>query len=1401
MIINYFLIEEVFKVLNKKKILTVFLILVFCTTLLTLNNKTKSNSFNVENLNLNNLQWIKTGGPIGGMGYDIRIHPVNHDILYVTDVWGGVHKSIDGGKKWVQKNNGITTRTGPSGDAIPVFCLTINQKNPNLMWCGLQGFKAIYKSTDGGEHWVEKSNGIPNIPGITFRSFTFDPYNSDIVYAGCEVPNYNFQPTNEKLNESTGKIFKTTDGGEHWIEILDSKALVRWILIDPRDTNVIYAATGIFDRGSKEDEGIWKSTDGGRSWFHINNGLDDLTVGGLDMDPNNPDILYCSTGRYWGFGPKKDNIGRVYKTVDGGKTWKLILSVNHQSINLVNVSPSNPNILYAAYFDHWFKSEDKGKTWRLSKLAPFNYVSGIPISIAINPKNSDVVYVNSYNGGIFKTMNGGVTWINSSKGYTGAQIYDISLSNDAPSKVYTSGRSGVFKETNWTNSTSLVNRMSGAGEWSSIIVNPYDSKEILCSSRHWGMIFKSSNFGKNWKMVTKYIGDERLYKSGGIIDVHGVSKFIWPEKKVVYACFKRGFNEELFNQFEEIPVSIGVYKSVDSGETWFPINKGLESTNKNVFDIVNDPKDPEKLYIIIPYEGLFKSNNGGKSWFRISDDLRSFFLRTIAINPTNPDVLYIGTNNSGIFKSTDGGKNWRKVTRGMDQEASIRSICIDPIDSNIIYAADWRTGVYISLNGGKTWKPINKGLTTRAVNKLQITHDGNVLYAATEGEGIFILPLRKTKDIYLFTESYNHKVSLYWSPFPGDKYLKYRIYKSIKKDEGYKLITELNEETLEYEDYEVENDNEYFYKVEGVDNKGDSYLSEIIEGKPRYIGPIIDGNLDKYEWPEVYLYKDPRGDNKFEDIDIKEVFGFTFNRYLYFMIKFYTFFKDAKNSIFTIQIDLNSDRHSDYSGGFSEYLIGMDISGLNNVIENTFIEHFDEAYIIKQDVLEVMIPLSWIEDKENPKLKCFLSLEDGDQIDSIPWVQLEPFEKTIWNIAPPSQPKNLEVFQIKEKIKLTWSSSTPGTYDVSGYEIFRGESEKNLVVISRTIKESTVYFDKDITYKKTYYYKVRAFDTEGNYSGFSNVVSITVEDITPPSITITSPQDNSYINKDTITVKGLASDSLSGVDKLIINGEEVSIKENGEFEKEITLSEGENKIKIEAYDKAGNKQEKTLTLFLDKTPPTINTYIPDEIYEPSLTITGSVQDNLSGINFLRINGEDITISSNGSFSHTLTLYEGENTITFELEDKAGNKTRETFTVSYIKKVKRIILKLQIGNKIMLVNSEPVEIDVPPTIVEGRTLLPIRWVAEPLGADVGWDGKERKVTVSLNDTTIELWIGKSTARVNGVEKPIDPNNPKVVPMIINGRTMLPVRFVAENLGCRVEWNSITKTVTIIYEIKE
>ena len=123
------------------------------------------------------------------------------------------------------------------------------------------------------------------------------------------------------------------------------------------------------------------------------------------------------------------------------------------------------------------------------------------------------------------------------------------------------------------------------------------------------------------------------------------------------------------------------------------------------------------------------------------------------------------------------------------------------------------------------------------------------------------------------------------------------------------------------------------------------------------------------------------------------------------------------------------------------------------------------------------------------------------------------------------------------------------------------------------------------------------------------------------------------------------------------------------------------------------------------------------------------------------------------------------------------------------------MEFVIGQNTYTVDGNLTQMDVAPTVIEGRTMLPIRFVAEPLGASVNWEGATSKVTIQLMDTKIELWIGQSNAQINGISTPIDPDNPNVKPLTINDRTMLPVRFVAENLGCDVGWIEATQQVTI------
>ncbi len=157
----------------------------------------------------------------------------------------------------------------------------------------------------------------------------------------------------------------------------------------------------------------------------------------------------------------------------------------------------------------------------------------------------------------------------------------------------------------------------------------------------------------------------------------------------------------------------------------------------------------------------------------------------------------------------------------------------------------------------------------------------------------------------------------------------------------------------------------------------------------------------------------------------------------------------------------------------------------------------------------------------------------------------------------------------------------------------------------------------------------------------------------------------------------------------------------------------------------------------------------------------------------------------------------------EKEVKEGDIVTFTGIYEKLPEPKKIEIVLQIDNPYMTVNGEKKEVDpgrgtVPTIIVKwGRTVVPIRAIVEALGGTIEWEGKERKVTILFKKTTINLWIDKNSAEVNGKYRLIDSKNPNVSPVIINSRTMVPIRFVAETLGCTVEWDPDTRTVTITY----
>ena len=719
--------------------------------------------------------WTRTGGPSGGLGYDVRIHPTDKNIMFVTDNPSGVNKSYDAGTTWVQRNEGIASRTGPSWDGFPVFCLTIDPNDPNIVWVGTQFARGIYKSTDGGETWTRKDNGVTEGNEISIRNFGVRPGNSDVVFAGVEIST---GILGIEFDKTRGKIYKTEDGGENWRCVWEGDNLVRFVLFDPTNPNVLYASTGIFDREAANDVGvgILKSIDGGATWFPINNGIPDSEgnrfVGFLEMHPTNPQVLFAASGN------NVKGPGGIFRTTDGGANWQKVLS--GEVLTVVTISPSNPNVVYAGSGSSFFRSDDGGNTWQRFYKQDVGYFwgppgvnAGFPISAVVDLDDPYTVFANNYNGGNFKSTDGGETWVDASEGYTGAHLHDIAIDADHPAIVYTVGRSGPFRSyrggEDWTG---IAFAPAIESEWYAVALHPADRRQVLISDEFNGLLWKSTDGGNTWRTIFNHpdAGDPCP-----LVECrHGFRAIAYAPSNpnIVYAGMSRSRRTVENGEFPG--PSFGMFKSTDGGETWAEINTDLETSLINIHRIAVHPTDSNVVYIGTWKDGVFKTTDGGQSWVLKNNGLVSADVRSLAIDPANPQVIYAGLGEgAGVFKSTDGGGLWEAINTGLNIECpsyllpigraqqgmsveppprravgadyypvpwtSIWDIVIDPTDSQTLYAADHHSGVYLSTDGGATWVPINEGLSTRAVTALAISSDGKMLYAATEGEGVFRL--------------------------------------------------------------------------------------------------------------------------------------------------------------------------------------------------------------------------------------------------------------------------------------------------------------------------------------------------------------------------------------------------------------------------------------------------------------------------------------------------------------------------------------------------------------------------------------------------------------------------------------------------------------------------------------
>jgi photosystem II stability/assembly factor-like uncharacterized protein len=713
--------------------------------------------------------WISTGGPIGGLGYDIRYNFNSPNILYVTDARAGFHMSTDDGLTWFPNNLGIEARA--DFDSIPVFSVTVDPHDPDVLWLGTKDTGGIYKSNDGGYSWTEMSNGVDkNLLPLAFRGFTVDPRSSEIVYAMAEIGSPGWTPdgstrTGLELDLTMGIVYKTTDGGENWQEIWRGDNLARYCWINPNNPDMLYISTGIFDREAANTDveagfpggvGILKSVDGGETWEIINekNGLIDLYVSSLYMHPEDPDILLAAAGQNnWSYYDGRAGAG-IFLTEDAGTTWIRVIKDESltgsgfgELFSVVEFCDANPDIAYALSNMAVYRSEDGGHTWQSLTMVegqwgPPGIIPGFPIDLQCDPRDPMRIFVNNYLGGNFLSEDGGATWSTASEGYSGAQVRSIGIDSDYPALVYAGSRTGVFR-----------NAIGGRGEWtglaqimegervtfelneiSAIAVDPSNPAHVIVSTSFTSYAITSYDSGNQWS----------LNHMPSDIDQIGVTAiaFAPSDPSFVYLsitptiCRDR-VTHDLGSKLCSIE-GTGVYFSNDNGLTWFR-TEGAEGLNQGILTLAVNPIDSLTVIASRYPSGILKTVDGGRTWIEYNVDSSPSPVISLAYDPQNPDFVYAGIAEGGVYRSKDGGASWSQTSAGLEPNAYIASIVVDPVNPQNIYAGDKFSGVYFSSDKGATWSQLNEGLTNRSINVLVISDDGSVVYAGVEGAGVYRL--------------------------------------------------------------------------------------------------------------------------------------------------------------------------------------------------------------------------------------------------------------------------------------------------------------------------------------------------------------------------------------------------------------------------------------------------------------------------------------------------------------------------------------------------------------------------------------------------------------------------------------------------------------------------------------
>lgn len=682
------------------------------------------------------------GGRVGAVT-GVQSEPLT---FYMGATGGGIWKTTDGGAHWVPVADG-QIKLGSVG------AIAVANSDPNIVYAGmgegdLRGNAShgdgVYKSTDAGHTW--KHMGLDDTQQI--GALKIDPKNPDVVYVAAM--GHWTGPNTER------GVFRTRDGGKTWQKVLykSDRAGAIDVEIDPLNTQVIYAAIYQFIRkpwtfeSGGPDSGLWKSTDGGDTWKEIthNEGLPKGILGriGIAVSP-------ARSGSVWAIVEAEE--GGVFHSDDGGATWT---KVNDQReikqrawyYSRIFADPKNPDTMYALNTS-FYRSIDGGHTFKAIRTG---HGDNHDLWIANDDPNR---MIESNDGGANITFDGGKSFSTLMNQPT-AQFYRVALDQDFPYHIYgaqqdnttveisSRGNSGAITESDW--------HEVGGGESGWIAPDPTDSN----------IVYAGSYDG----LLTRY--DNR---TGGETDVTA-----WPDNPMGSGVEAMKYRFQwsfplLFSPNDPRLLYAGsnvLLGTRDGGHSWTVMSPDLTRDDKSKQGPVGGPLTKDNTAVEY-YDTIFTidestiakgliwvgsddglihlTRDGGKNWENVTPKDFPDFIRVncIAASPFDPGTAYVAATmylsddfRPFLYKTTDYGKTWQKIVNGIPADDFTRTIRPDPRQKGLLIAGT-EAHLYISYNDGKEWLPFQLNLPNVPITDVAFQKREDDLVVATEGRAFYVL--------------------------------------------------------------------------------------------------------------------------------------------------------------------------------------------------------------------------------------------------------------------------------------------------------------------------------------------------------------------------------------------------------------------------------------------------------------------------------------------------------------------------------------------------------------------------------------------------------------------------------------------------------------------------------------